>query len=107
MISPEPTSPPPGAFLPPTFGRQRDLRYPIATETFIEKAHQVRAGQDPGGVRPRPVQRRAMELLKVSKDKRTLRLIKKRVGTHVRAKRETEELSNVLAAIRKAAPKKD
>ncbi|KAM8959461.1 large ribosomal subunit protein eL36-like [Lycaon pictus] len=81
--------------------------YPIATETFIEKAHQVRAGQDPGGVRPRPVQRRAMELLKVSKDKRTLRLIKKRVGTHIRAKRETEELSNVLAAIWKAAPKKD
>ncbi|XP_010620614.1 60S ribosomal protein L36 [Fukomys damarensis] len=50
---------------------------------------------------------RAMELLKVSKDKRALEFIKKRVGTHVRAKRKCEELSNVLATMRKAAAKKD
>uniref|UniRef100_A0A8C9IH95 60S ribosomal protein L36 n=1 Tax=Piliocolobus tephrosceles TaxID=591936 RepID=A0A8C9IH95_9PRIM len=30
-----------------------------------------------------PYERRAMELLKVSKDKRALKLIKKRVGTHI------------------------
>ena len=54
-----------------------------------------------------PYERRAMELLKVSKDKRTLKFIKKRVGTHIRAKRKREELSNVLAAMRKAAAKKD
>ncbi|XP_036106407.1 60S ribosomal protein L36-like [Molossus molossus] len=54
-----------------------------------------------------PYERRAMELLEVSKDKRTLKFIKKRVGTHIRAKREREELSNVLAAVRKAAAKKD
>lgn len=54
-----------------------------------------------------PYERRAMELLKVSKDKRALKFIKKRVGTHIRAKRKREELSNVLAAMRKAAAKKD
>ena len=54
-----------------------------------------------------PYKRRAMMLLKVSKDKRALKFIKKRVGTHIRAKRKREELSNVLAAMRKAAAKKD
>ncbi|KAM6332230.1 LOW QUALITY PROTEIN: large ribosomal subunit protein eL36 [Alca torda] len=53
-----------------------------------------------------PYERRAMELLKVSKDKRALKFIKKRVD-HIRAKRKREELSNVLAAMRKAAAKKD
>merc|ERR1719229_1638169 len=50
-----------------------------------------------------PYERRAMELLKVSKDKRALKFIKKRIGTHIRAKRKREELSTVLAAMRKAA----
>ncbi|XP_058282305.1 large ribosomal subunit protein eL36-like [Hylobates moloch] len=54
-----------------------------------------------------PYEQRAMELLKVSKDKRALKFIKKRVGTHIRAKRKREELSNVLAAMRKAAAMKD
>ncbi|XP_054434268.1 60S ribosomal protein L36-like [Pteronotus mesoamericanus] len=54
-----------------------------------------------------PYKRRAMELLKVSRVKRALKFIKKRVGTHIRAKRKREELSNVLAAMRTAAAKKD
>nr|XP_048283800.1 60S ribosomal protein L36-like [Myodes glareolus] len=55
-----------------------------------------------------PYERRAMELLlKGSKDKRALKFIKKRVGMHVRTKRKREELSNLLAAMRKAAAKKD
>ncbi|KAM7120546.1 large ribosomal subunit protein eL36-like [Molossus nigricans] len=54
-----------------------------------------------------PYERRALELLRVSKDERALKFIKKRVGTHIRAKRKREELSNVLAAMRKAAAKKD
>ncbi|XP_043843079.1 60S ribosomal protein L36-like [Dromiciops gliroides] len=49
----------------------------------------------------------AMELLKVSKDKQALKFVKKRVGTHIHAKRKREELSNVLAALRKATAKKD
>uniref|UniRef100_A0A4W6FGK5 Large ribosomal subunit protein eL36 n=1 Tax=Lates calcarifer TaxID=8187 RepID=A0A4W6FGK5_LATCA len=39
--------------------------------------------------------------------RRALKFIKKRIGTHIRAKRKREELSNVLAAMRKAAAKKD
>uniref|UniRef100_A0A8C6EIT0 Large ribosomal subunit protein eL36 n=1 Tax=Microcebus murinus TaxID=30608 RepID=A0A8C6EIT0_MICMU len=50
---------------------------------------------------------RAMELLKVSKDKQALKFIKKRVRTHICTKRKWEELINVLAAMRKAAAKKD
>ncbi|KAK2116452.1 60S ribosomal protein L36 [Saguinus oedipus] len=53
-----------------------------------------------------PYERRAMELLKVSKDKRALKFVRKRVGTHIRAKRK-RELSNILAAKSKAAAKKD
>ncbi|XP_045148148.1 60S ribosomal protein L36-like [Echinops telfairi] len=52
-------------------------------------------------------ERRAMGLLKVSKDKRALKFIKKWVGTHIWAKRKREEPSSVLATMRKAAAKKD
>lgn len=37
----------------------------------------------------------------------TVLLCSLQVGTHIRAKRKREELSNVLAAMRKAAAKKD
>ncbi|XP_057620662.1 60S ribosomal protein L36-like, partial [Chionomys nivalis] len=50
-----------------------------------------------------PYEQCGTELLKVFKDKRQLKLIKKRVVTRTRAKRKREELSNVLAAMRKAA----
>jgi large subunit ribosomal protein L36e len=50
-----------------------------------------------------PYERRAMELLKISKDKRCLKFLKKRIGSHVRAKRKREEMSNVLKAMRKLA----
>ncbi|XP_037594122.1 60S ribosomal protein L36-like [Cebus imitator] len=53
-----------------------------------------------------PYEQWALELLKVSKDKCALKFIKKKVGTNIRAKRKKEELSNVLAAMRKAAVKK-
>ncbi|KAL1772563.1 60S ribosomal protein L36 [Sigmodon hispidus] len=36
-----------------------------------------------------------------------LKFIKKKVGTQIRAKRKREELSNVLAAMKKVAAKKD
>nr|XP_020825434.1 60S ribosomal protein L36-like [Phascolarctos cinereus] len=54
-----------------------------------------------------PYERWAMELLKVSKDKKALKFIRKRVGTHIWAKRKREELSNFLPAMRKAAAEKD
>lgn len=52
-----------------------------------------------------PYEKRGMELLKVSKDKRALKFLKRRLGTHIRAKRKREELSNILAHMRKAAHK--
>ncbi|KAK7803620.1 hypothetical protein U0070_014304 [Myodes glareolus] len=51
-----------------------------------------------------PYEQCAMELLKVSKDKHALKFIKfikKRVGTHIRAKRKQEELSNMLVQPRR------
>ncbi|CAO1397550.1 unnamed protein product [Diamesa serratosioi] len=50
-----------------------------------------------------PFEKRTMELLKVSKDKRALKFLKRRLGTHIRAKRKREELGNILAHMRKAA----
>ncbi|XP_077298875.1 ribosomal protein L36 [Arctopsyche grandis] len=50
-----------------------------------------------------PYEKRAMELLKVSRDKRALKFLKRRLGTHIRAKRKREELSNILTQMRKAA----
>lgn len=49
-----------------------------------------------------PYEKRTMELLKVSKDKRALKFLKRRLGTHVRGKRKREELSNILTQMRKA-----
>ncbi|XP_032613393.1 large ribosomal subunit protein eL36-like [Hylobates moloch] len=54
-----------------------------------------------------PYERCTMELLKVSKDKQALKFIRKRVGTHIHTKRKREELSNVLAIMRKVAAMKD
>ncbi|KAJ9600037.1 hypothetical protein L9F63_009654 [Diploptera punctata] len=48
-----------------------------------------------------PYEKRAMELLKVSKDKRALKFLKRRLGTHIRAKRKREELGNILTQMRK------
>jgi hypothetical protein len=50
-----------------------------------------------------PYERRIMELLKNSKDKRARKLAKKRLGTMRRAKRKVDELSNVLVESRRAA----
>ncbi|BES94550.1 unnamed protein product [Nesidiocoris tenuis] len=49
-----------------------------------------------------PYEKRGMELLKVSKDKRALKFLKRRLGTHIRAKRKRDELSNILTQMRKA-----
>ncbi|XP_034253031.1 60S ribosomal protein L36 [Thrips palmi] len=50
-----------------------------------------------------PYEKRAMELLKVSKDKRALKYLKRRLGTHIRAKRKREELGAILTQMRKHA----
>merc|ERR1712071_548869 len=48
-----------------------------------------------------PHMKRTMELLKISKDKRALKFLKRRLGTHLRAKRKREELGAVLVQMRK------
>ncbi|KAJ2234283.1 ribosomal protein L36 [Coemansia sp. RSA 1722] len=48
-----------------------------------------------------PYERRIMELLKNSRDKRARKLGKKRLGTLRRAKRKVDELSAAIAAARR------
>ncbi|KAL2653863.1 hypothetical protein R1flu_021991 [Riccia fluitans] len=43
-----------------------------------------------------PYEKRITELLKVGKDKRALKVAKKKLGTHLRAKRKREEMTSVL-----------
>ncbi|KAI1296776.1 60S ribosomal protein L36 [Halotydeus destructor] len=50
-----------------------------------------------------PYEKRCMELLRVSRDKRALKFLKRRLGTHIRAKRKRDEMSSVIMAQRKAA----
>ncbi|KAK9207370.1 hypothetical protein WN943_017655 [Citrus x changshan-huyou] len=47
-----------------------------------------------------PYERRITELLKVGKDKRALKVAKRKLGTHKRAKKKREEMSNALRKMR-------
>uniref|UniRef100_A0A1D1YF12 60S ribosomal protein L36 n=2 Tax=Anthurium amnicola TaxID=1678845 RepID=A0A1D1YF12_9ARAE len=49
-----------------------------------------------------PYERRITELLKVGKDKRALKLAKRKLGTHKRAKKKREEMASVLRKMRSA-----
>ncbi|KAG5230689.1 60S ribosomal protein [Salix suchowensis] len=52
---------------------------------------------------PRPSDRKGdHELLKVGKDKRALKVAKRKLGTHKRAKKKREEMSSVLRKMRSA-----
>merc|ERR1712223_1252706 len=48
-------------------------------------------------------ERRCIELLRISKDKRALKFCKKRLGSHTAAKRKREEMQNVIQAQKRAA----
>ncbi|CAM6083392.1 unnamed protein product [Calypogeia fissa] len=54
-----------------------------------------------------PYEKRITELLKVGKDKRALKVAKKKLGTHLRAKRKREEMTTVLRKSRAAGGDKD
>ncbi|KIY96786.1 60S ribosomal protein L36 [Monoraphidium neglectum] len=43
-----------------------------------------------------PYEKRVVELLKVGKDKRALKVAKKKLGTHLRGKRKREELASYM-----------
>jgi len=47
-----------------------------------------------------PYEKRITELLKVGKDKRALKVAKRKLGTHKRAKKKREEMANVLRKMR-------
>lgn len=47
-----------------------------------------------------PYEKRILELLRIGKDKRALKFAKKRLGTHLRAKRKREEMSEALRSKR-------
>lgn len=47
-----------------------------------------------------PYEKRITELLKVGKDKRALKVAKRKLGTHKRAKKKREEMSTVLRKMR-------
>jgi len=52
-----------------------------------------------------PYEKRLMELLKVGRDKRALKLAKRKLGTHLRGKKKREEMGNLLRKMsRKAVP---
>merc|ERR1712071_107265 len=54
-----------------------------------------------------PYERRIMELLKVSKDKRALKFAKKRLGVLTRGKRKRDEMATTLQKMRKAQASKE
>eukprot|EP00879_Flechtneria_rotunda_P020370 GHRR01021426.1.p3 GENE.GHRR01021426.1~~GHRR01021426.1.p3 ORF type:complete len:110 (-),score=41.97 GHRR01021426.1:11-316(-) len=49
-----------------------------------------------------PYEKRIIELLKVGKDKRALKVAKKKLGTHLRGKKKREEMASVLRRQQKA-----
>ncbi|OQV16628.1 putative 60S ribosomal protein L36 [Hypsibius exemplaris] len=55
-----------------------------------------------------PYEKRTIELLRVGRDKRALKFLKRRLGTHLRAKGKRDEMSRTLTSQRKAqSHKKD
>ncbi|KAJ1549749.1 hypothetical protein HK096_010671 [Nowakowskiella sp. JEL0078] len=48
-----------------------------------------------------PYEKRLMELIRVSKDKRAKRLAKKKLGTFIRGKRKIEELTSIIQESRR------
>eukprot|EP00210_Caulerpa_lentillifera_P001054 g1017.t1 len=48
-----------------------------------------------------PYEKRIMELLKVGKDKRALKVAKKKLGTHKRGKKKREEMAAALRKMKK------
>merc|ERR1712027_120936 len=104
--------------------KQKPLKYPLAVG--LNKGHKVTKLEDGRKTRPTrrkgeatkharfvrelvreitgfaPYERRCQELLRISKDKRALKFCKKRLGSHIRAKRKREEMAQVLQKQRKA-----
>jgi large subunit ribosomal protein L36e len=48
-----------------------------------------------------PYEKRVIELLKNGRDKRALKVCKRKLGTHLRAKRKRDEMAGVLRKMKK------
>jgi len=48
-----------------------------------------------------PYERRTMELLRIGRDKKALKFLKKRIGQHTRAKRKRDEIQGIIREMRK------
>ncbi len=48
-----------------------------------------------------PYEKRVMELLKVGRDKRALKVCKRKLGTHLRGKKKREEMTELLRKMKK------
>jgi len=67
-------------------------------------SHKGRCGKRVGMIRSlirdvagsAPYEKRLMELLKTGRDKRALKLAKRKLGTHLRGKKKREEMGNLL-----------
>ncbi|KAJ8108114.1 hypothetical protein OPT61_g8392 [Boeremia exigua] len=77
---------------------QDSCRQDLQEEGLPVQAHRFRQGDHPLA----PYEKRVIELLRNSKDKRARRLAKKRLGTFGRAKRKVDEMSKVIAESRRA-----
>lgn len=73
-----------------------------AEEIGIERQHIETRSTDSTYTGLAPYERRVIELLRNSKDKRARKLAKKRLGSFGRAKRKVEEMTNVIAESRRA-----
>ncbi|GAX80155.1 hypothetical protein CEUSTIGMA_g7593.t1 [Chlamydomonas eustigma] len=51
-----------------------------------------------------PYEKRIVELLKIGKDKRALKVAKRKLGTHVRGKRKREEMAAMMRKMASKAP---
>ncbi|ABO94499.1 60S ribosomal protein L36, probable [Ostreococcus lucimarinus CCE9901] len=51
-----------------------------------------------------PYEKRLVELLKNGRDKRALKLAKRKLGTHLRAKKKREEMGNLMRKASRKAP---
>lgn len=81
-------------------GRHKTKKLTIATpSTLINKQFVRELVQEVMGLAP--YQKRIQELLKVGRDKRALKLAKKKLGTHGRAKRCRENMAALLRKARK------
>lgn len=101
MLSSSPISTMTGIAVGLTKGHIVTKRTPIAKRSSFSKGKVTLRGEVVREVMKEvvgfaPYEKRIIELLRIGKDKRALKFAKKRLGTHLRAKRKREEMGEAL-----------